>query len=77
LLSKEFAALVAVALALGMPVAYWAMQRWLEDFAYRVDLGVLPFAGSAFAAFAIAALTVSYHALRAARLDPARTLRDE
>lgn len=77
LISKEFAALVGVALILGAPVAYIGMQRWLRDFAYRIDLGVLPFLGTAVAAFLIAGLTVTLHALRAARTDPAQTLRDE
>ena len=77
LLSKEFAALVAVALAVGMPVAYWGMERWLEDFAYRTDVGVWTLVGAAALALTVAGLTVSYHALRAARTDPATALRQE
>jgi len=77
LLSKDFLTLVAVAVVLGTPLAYLAVRQWLADFAYRVDLGPTPFALAAGAAFVLAALTVSYHALRAARLNPATTLRDE
>jgi putative ABC transport system permease protein len=77
LLSKEFAALVAVALALGMPVAYWGMERWLDDFAYRTEVGVWTLIGAAALALTVAGLTVSYHALRAARTDPATALRQE
>ena len=77
LLSKDFLKLVGIAIVIGLPMAYWAVQRWLADFAYRIDLGPAPFALAAAAAFAIAALTVSYHAFRAARLDPSRTLRSE
>jgi putative ABC transport system permease protein len=77
LLSKEFLRLVAVAIVLGVPLAYVAARQWLQDFAYHVDPGPLPFVVAAVGALSIAALTVSYHALRAARLDPARTLRDE
>ena len=77
LVSKEFAALVGVALILGTPVAYVGMQRWLQDFAYRIELGALPFLVTAVGAFVIGGLTVSVHALRAARTDPAMTLRDE
>ena len=77
LVSKEFAALVGVALILGAPVAYVGMQRWLQDFAYRIELGALPFLVTAVGAFVIGGLTVSVHALRAARTDPAMTLRDE
>ena len=77
LLSKDFLQLVAIALVLALPVAYVAMQRWLEDFAYRTELSTGIFLSAGVLAFAIALLTVSYQAFRAARLDPATTLRDE
>ena len=77
LLSADFLKLVAVAVVIGTPLAYLAVRQWLADFAYRVELGPTPFALAAAAAFGLAALTVSYHALRAAQLNPATTLRDE
>ena len=77
LLSKDFLKLVAVAIVVGLPAAYFAVQRWLTDFAFRIDLGPTPFVLAAAAAFAVAGLTVSYHAVRAARLNPSRTLRSE
>jgi putative ABC transport system permease protein len=77
LLSKEFLQLVAVAIVLGVPLAYVTARWWLQDFAYHVGLGPGPFVLAAGSALAIAGLTVSYHALRAARTDPAMTLRDE
>jgi putative ABC transport system permease protein len=77
LLSADFLKLVAVAVVVGTPLAYLAVRQWLADFAYRVELGPTPFALAAGAAFVLAALTVSYHALRAAQLNPATTLRDE
>ena len=77
LLSKEFAVLVGIALLLGAPVAYLGMQQWLQDFAFRIDLGVVPFVATALAAVVIAGLSVSVHALRAAHTDPARALRSE
>jgi putative ABC transport system permease protein len=77
LLSTEFLQLVAVAIGLGVPLAYLAAQWWLQDFAYHVELGPGPFVGAAVGALVIAGLTVSYHALRAARTDPARALRSE
>jgi putative ABC transport system permease protein len=77
LLSVDFLKLVGVAFAVAAPLAYWAMQRWLQDFAYRTDIGVGLFLGAGALAFAIALLTVGTQALRAARLDPATTLRDE
>lgn len=77
LLSKEYAVLLAVAFVVGAPAAYTGMQRWLQNFAYRVDVGVGPFVWTAGLAVLVAGLTVSVHAFRAARVDPARTLRDE
>ena len=77
LLSKEFAVLVVVALVVGAPLAYWGMQRWLQDFAYRIEVGPWAFVGTAVVALLIAGGTVSYHALRAAQTDPATALRYE
>jgi putative ABC transport system permease protein len=77
LLSTDFLKLVAVAIAVGMPLAYLAVQQWLDGFAYRASLGVGPFVGAAMLALVTAALTVGYRALRAAHTDPARALRSE
>jgi putative ABC transport system permease protein len=77
LLSTDFLKLVAGGIAVGAPLAYLAARQWLQDFAYHVDLGPTPFVLAAVAALVIAGLTVSYHALRAARTDPARALRSE
>ena len=77
LLSREYATLLGGAFAVGTPVAYVGMQRWLQDFAYRVDLGVAPFLWTAVLAVGIAGLSVGIHAFRAARTDPATALRDE
>jgi putative ABC transport system permease protein len=77
LLSADFLKLVVVAIVVGAPVAYLLAQRWLQDFAYHVDLGPVPFVVAAVGALLIAGLTVSMHALRAARTDPARALRSE
>jgi len=68
---------VAGALVIGTPLAYLAVRQWLQNFAYHVDLGPGPFLLVAGSALAIAGLTVSYHALHAARTDPATTLRNE
>jgi len=77
LLSKEFVQLVGIAFVVASPLAYVAMQRWLDDFAYRTSLGVDLFLLAGGLAVGIALLTVSTQAFRAARLDPATTLRDE
>lgn len=77
LLSTEYAGLLAAGLVVGTPVAYIGMQRWLQDFAYRVDVGIAPFVWTAGLAVLVAGLSVSIHALRAAQTDPATALRDE
>ena len=77
LLSKDFARLVLVALVVAGPVAYFAMSRWLDDFAYRVDLGVGTFVLAGGLALLIAVLTVSYQAIKAALADPVKSLRYE
>lgn len=77
LLSRDFLLLVALAFALGAPAAYWFMSRWLEDYAYRIDLGAGLFAAAGLLAAAVALLAVGYHALRAASGDPVKALRSE
>ena len=77
LLSKDFARLVAVAFVVAAPLAYFAMNRWLNAFAYQVDIswGIFLMAGSL--ALAIALATVGYQAVRAALADPVKALRYE
>ncbi|NBB72148.1 MAG: FtsX-like permease family protein [Bacteroidetes bacterium] len=77
LLSADFLKLVGIAFMVATPLAYGGMQQWLAAFAYRVDLGIGVFALAGGAALLIALLTVSTQALRAARTDPATTLRSE
>ena len=77
LLSADFLKLVGIAFVVATPLAYWGMQQWLASFAYRIDLGVSVFVVAGSAALLIALLTVSTQALRAARIDPAQTLRSE
>jgi putative ABC transport system permease protein len=77
LLSTDFAKLVLVAIAVAVPASWYAARQWLDGFAYRVELGPWVFAGAGAAALLVALLTVSYHALRAARANPADALRDE
>jgi len=77
LLSKEFLLLVGIACAMAVPVAYLGMTRWLQDFAYRVEISPWLFVGAGLLALVIALVTISVQALRAARTDPAQTLRDE
>jgi putative ABC transport system permease protein len=77
LLSKDFLILVSVAFVIAMPFAWWAMNAWLENWAYRTELNwwILLMAGVA--ALFITLLTVSVQAIRAAMVNPAKTLRSE
>lgn len=77
LISTDFLKLVAVAFVLATPVAYGAAQRWLENFAYRIELGPWIFLLAGLLAVLIALVTVSSQALRAAWTDPATTIRQE
>ena len=77
LLSKDFAKLVVLAFVLTAPLAYLAMTRWLDDFAYRVEISWRIFLIAGSLALAIALLTVSYQAIRAAVGNPVKALRYE
>ncbi len=77
LLSKDFLKLVLIAFVLAAPLAYLAMSRWLEDFAYRIELGPGIFLIAGGLALLLALATVSYQAVKAALADPVTSLRYE
>jgi putative ABC transport system permease protein len=77
LLSKEFLQLVLLAFLISMPLAWYSMHLWLEDFAYRIPLGWIVFAVSGLIALVIAGVTVSFQAIKAALANPVKTLRSE
>jgi putative ABC transport system permease protein len=77
LLAKEFVLLVVIANLIAWPVAYLAMNRWLQSFAYRTGINPLIFVLSAVLALSIALFTVSYQAIRAALSNPVDALRYE
>jgi putative ABC transport system permease protein len=77
LFSKEYAVLLAGALLVGLPLGYLSVRRWLQVFAYRVEVGAETFVFTAVVVLCIAGAAVGYHAIQAARTDPARALRDE
>jgi putative ABC transport system permease protein len=77
LLSRSFAKLVLASFIIASPLAYFAMKRWLRDFAYRTDPSWRVFAAAGGIALLIALLTVSYHALKAALADPVKAIRYE
>jgi putative ABC transport system permease protein len=77
LLSKDFAKLVGLAFVIATPIAYYAMTRWLQNFAFRSPVHVWIFLLAGIAATLIAQLTISFQALKAANTDPADALRFE
>ncbi len=77
LLSKEFVKWVLVANIIAWPIAYYAMIRWIQDFAYRSSIGVWPFVLSGALAIFVALFTVGSQALKAALTDPVTSLRYE
>ncbi|HEY8958334.1 ABC transporter permease [Chitinophaga sp.] len=75
LLSRDFLKLVMISILFAFPAGWWVMHRWLQDFAYRINIGWQVFGLAALMAVVIALLTVSFQAIRAALTDPVRSLR--
>lgn len=77
MLSKDFAKLVLVAAIIAFPVAWWAMSKWLQDFAYRINIGWWIFIVAAVITLLIALCTVIFQAIKAAIANPVKSLRTE
>ena len=77
LLSKDFLKLVLIASVISFPLAWWAMNSWLQDFAYRITISGWVFIIAALAAVFIAVITVSFQAIKAALANPVKSLRTE
>ena len=77
LLTKEFLQLVAIALLVAFPIAWYFMRQWLQGFVYRVNINAWVFAAAGFAALLVASVTVSYQTIKAAMANPTRSLRSE
>ncbi len=77
LLSKDFVKLVIIAILGASPVAWWAMSKWLQGFAYRINFNAWIFIVAGLLALIIALLSVSVHAIKAALTNPAKSLRTE
>ncbi|MDH5705420.1 MAG: hypothetical protein OEZ45_05320, partial [Candidatus Aminicenantes bacterium] len=77
LLSKEFIKWVLIANVIAWPVAYFALSRWLENFAYRISISWWVFIAAAFLALGIALVTVGFQAGKAALANPSDALRYE
>jgi putative ABC transport system permease protein len=77
LLNKDLVLLVAAAYAIAVPVIWYAMHKWLQNFVYRTDLNIWIFVLVGIIAFGIALLTVSWQSWRAATRNPVEALRYE
>jgi ABC-type antimicrobial peptide transport system permease subunit len=77
LLSTDFTKLVGISILFAIPISYYLIIDWLEQFAFRIDLEIWFFMGAGFIALLIAWITVGSQALRAAQINPAQCLRDE
>lgn len=77
LLSKDFLLLVALASVIAFPITWWVMHRWLEKYAYRIDIEWWVFVVAGLLAVVIALVTVSFQALKAALMNPVKSLRVE
>lgn len=77
LLSSDFVKLVCIAILIAFPIAWWAINKWLEDFAYRIAINWWMFALSGLLTLAIAIVTLSFQAIKAAVANPVKSLRAE
>lgn len=77
LISKDFVVLVTVAALVAFPLAWLLLNRWLQDFAYRVDIALWVFAAAGIITLLVALLTVSVQSVKAALRNPVTSLRTE
>ncbi|HEU5165193.1 MAG TPA: FtsX-like permease family protein [Chitinophagaceae bacterium] len=77
MLAKDFIKLVCIAIVIAVPLAYWGIHKWLEDFAFRINIGWTAFLIGGTAAILIALITVSFQAIKAAIANPVKSLRTE
>lgn len=77
MLSKDFLLLVGISLAIASPLAYFGMKKWLQDFAFRIDIHWSVFALAGVVAVGVAFLTVSFQSIKAALANPVKSLRSE
>jgi len=77
MLSKDFVKLVFISIIIATPIAWWAMTKWLQDFAYRISISWWMFVVAGFIAVMIALITVSFQSIKSAVANPAKSLRAE
>jgi putative ABC transport system permease protein len=77
LFAKDFSKWIIIANIIAWPVAFYTMNKWLQNFAYRINMTIWPFLLSGFSALAIAFLTISYQAMKSATANPVKSLHYE
>jgi putative ABC transport system permease protein len=77
LISRRYFRLIIMAFVIGAPVSYWIMQKWLQDFTYRITPSWWIFVMVGIGTLTIAILITSYHSLKAAMMNPVEVLKDE
>jgi putative ABC transport system permease protein len=77
LLSKEFIKLIVIASLISFPITWYAMSKWLQDFAYRINIQWWVFLVAGFIALLVAAITISFQSVKAALANPVKSLRSE
>ena len=77
MLSKDFLKLVFIACIIAFPLSWWAMNKWLQSFAYRINISWWIFLIAGMAAILIAIITISFQAIKASLADPVESLRSE
>jgi putative ABC transport system permease protein len=77
LLSNDFVKLVCISIVIATPIAFFAMSKWMQNFAYRINMAAWMFMAGGFLALIIALFTTSTHAIKAAMANPVRSLRNE
>ena len=74
---KECITLISIAFVIAVPVGYYFVNKWLQDFAYRINIGWWMFAAAGIFVLAIALLTMSFQTIKAARANPVKSLKTE
>jgi putative ABC transport system permease protein len=77
MLSKDFVKLLVLSICIASPIAWWAMNKWLQDFAYRISIGWWMFVSVGLICLLIALVTISFQAIKAAVANPVKSLRSE
>jgi putative ABC transport system permease protein len=77
MLSIEFLRLIVIAILISFPITWFAMYKWLQDFAYRIDIQWWVFVLAGGIALSIAFITISFQSVKAALANPVKSLRSE